>query len=943
MENRQKIPVPRRSFLWSLNETSGEILTHIGPTEFTPSANDRIVRANDRGGYEQAPMEARPFVLARDGEYVLLHNPSVIPGETSGGADAANGPYVSGGNKERELQLGTTKVIPGPCAFPLWPGQSAEVRTAHKLSANQYLLVEVVGPVDEAAPYFDLVMKSAALSSVVIDAPEPGSSAVGTPSEQAPETEPGFVPLKLRIGQRIVVQGRHTSRFIPPTGIEVVPAQEDAPADSESSAGDGDARETLAAPLREELSKMVANVQAGMTSKQFSVLKNELRHRAALSLGERAVMLTALDEVWSARSVNKGKRSDRRAPSARVDPYARKAVVLGPKNFCILFDADGNPRIVKGPARVFPGPHDTFLQRGSRRRVYDAYELGENQALWLRIISPISREALADRLPKGHVLEQDHYEAGHELLVRGLPTVFFPFIEGEVLHPETGELHIGNDHDSVIIDAIGVDPESGIYVRDRATGKVRLIRGEVSYLVDPRKEEHVTRRVSAKDWNLWIAATRPHRKTTHEIETPWALSIHVPTNHAAQIASRRGRRVIVGPATELLEYDEQLTALGLSKGAHKTGKEVRATCFLQVHGSRVRDRFEIESSDRTRLWIELGVSGHFEGEPQRWFAIEDPVKHVTAQIRTRVREAARKLPAMTLLSPVGQLQGQDGSGPGGIHELVRELVLGEDAQLRFEDKGIVIDGVEVQSVSLVDAKLAAAFNEARKRELQRVLEDREAERRLASVKFRDAVDAEEHAVQRVANRRMIETGRAEVDDQHVLEQRKLELEAERERAQLEARTQREQLSVEARLTLAKSETEARAARKLHDAEIEAQARKLVDAVIIDSNRAQAEIERGTAAALAEADSRRLSAVQPELVGALHAAADAEVMKAAAQNMNLVSLLGGKSPIELFSRLLEGTPLARSVRGMRRRDTEGPGDTNTQGRGASDSSDAAPSE
>ena len=28
-EVRQKIPVPRRSFLWSLNETSGEILMHV--------------------------------------------------------------------------------------------------------------------------------------------------------------------------------------------------------------------------------------------------------------------------------------------------------------------------------------------------------------------------------------------------------------------------------------------------------------------------------------------------------------------------------------------------------------------------------------------------------------------------------------------------------------------------------------------------------------------------------------------------------------------------------------------------------------------------------------------------------------------------------------------------------------------------------------------------
>jgi hypothetical protein len=94
-ENRQKIPVPRRSFLWSLNETSGEILTHVGPTEFTPSANDRIVRANDRGGFEAAPMEARPFVLARDGEYVLLSNP--MKGDVVD--DAQNGSWVPGGNK----------------------------------------------------------------------------------------------------------------------------------------------------------------------------------------------------------------------------------------------------------------------------------------------------------------------------------------------------------------------------------------------------------------------------------------------------------------------------------------------------------------------------------------------------------------------------------------------------------------------------------------------------------------------------------------------------------------------------------------------------------------------------------------------------------------------------------------------------------------------------
>lgn len=902
MENRQKIPVPRRSFLWSLNETSGEILTHIGPTEFTPSANDRIVRANDRGGYEQAAMEARPFVIARDGEYVLLHNPIARPDSD---ASAPNGTYVPGGNKERDLSLGTTKIIPGPSAFPLWPGQSAEVRPAHKLGANHYLLVEVVGPLDEQAPYYDLVMKSAGLSSVVIDGVQGGMGAVE-------EKEAGPIARKLRIGQRIVVQGRHTQLFIPPTGIEVVPAIEDGP---EAEASEEAEVSSLEAARRDELGHLLAKLEEGLTNKQFSILKNELRHRSELSLGERAIMLTALDEAWASRAQGKGKRMDgRRHPhQGPMDPYARKAVVLGPKNFCILFDADGNPRIVKGPARVFPGPHDTFLQRGSRRRVYDAYELGENQALWLRIISPINRAALSERLPSnmisGSALDAEHYGAGHELLVRGQPSVFFPFIEAEVLHPDTSEPHVGNDHESVVIDAIGIDPNSGIYVRDKATGKVDLVRGEATVLVDPRKQEHVHRRVAAKDWNLWIAASAQHRKTTVDVVTPWALSVAVPVNHAVQISSRQGRRVVVGPANVLLEYDEQLTSLSLSKGPHKTGRETVSTCLLRVRGGRVKDRFEVVSSDFVRVELELGVAGHFEGDPDTWFAVEDPVKLLAATLRARLREACRAL-------PVGKLLVE-------LPAMVAALVTSEG--LRFADNGMVIDRVELLASSLAEAKLAQAFTSAAHEAVELELKDEQAKRRLISVRARDIVDAEEHELQRKGHERMTETNKAELDDLHRVEQRKLELTAAREHSELELRNRREREAVEARLALAKAETEARAARKLHDAEIDAAARKLVDAVALESSKAQAEIDRATAAALAEADARRLAAVQPQLVGALHAAADAEVMKAAAQNMNLVSLLGGKSPMELLGKLLEGTALSRTVRNMRRRADDEPGE------------------
>ena len=100
IENRLKIPVPRRFFLWSINESSGEVLTHVGPTEFTPSANDRIVRANDRGGFEQPPqMEARPFIVVRDGEYVVLSNPI----RNEGSEETPNGAYLPGGKSPMDL------------------------------------------------------------------------------------------------------------------------------------------------------------------------------------------------------------------------------------------------------------------------------------------------------------------------------------------------------------------------------------------------------------------------------------------------------------------------------------------------------------------------------------------------------------------------------------------------------------------------------------------------------------------------------------------------------------------------------------------------------------------------------------------------------------------------------------------------------------------------
>jgi hypothetical protein len=149
-------------------------------------------------------------------------------------------------------------------------------------------------------------------------------------------------------------------------------------------------------------------------------------------------------------------------------------------------------------------------------------------------------------------------------------------------------------------------------------------------------------------------------------------------------------------------------------------------------------------------------------------------------------------------------------------------------------------------------------------------------------------------------------------------------------AQHDHRVDREKRRLDGELSQLALDEELRAAERRHEA---AYVRRVKDAEIEQSHRTKlTELDAARAKAIAEADALRLSAIQPELVGALHAAADAEVMKAAAENMNLVSLLGGKSPQELFEHVLKGTPLERSVRDLRARSERPATDGNGNGNG-----------
>jgi major vault protein len=913
----RKIPVTERQFLWVQDDDKGEVTLHVGPTMVSPTAADRVVIDDGEGGLrEDLSGRPQPMIELGDNQYAVLFNPLV---ESDGGP---NGKFRAGRNESRPVRNGTRSMIPGPCSFYLRPGQRVDVRDAHELASNQYLVVKVYGEVDRTAPYYTVTSRSAAITHATAESPvdtRPPAVAEGAESEAV-----------LKRGQLIVIRGLDTQFYIPPTGVDIVP---DTSVDDSGATLNALAAQRLLASLGPAEPPPAAKSPADDEAYAQSALAAEEDAPRALRRGLQTVDQTArnrqrvpapaqaqamapgpppalpppqtLSELGSLMTVRRA--LEREARQARL---VRQAVVLGEKEYCVIIDADGKREIKVGPARVFPGPYDVFMVEGSRNRVYDAYELLPQRALWLRVIAPIARPELAHRLPRGFALDQEQYYPGDEILLTGVSTFFVPFNEIEVLSPQTGEAVVGNDHQRVFIEAIGIDQKSGIYVRDLATGEVRLVRGKQSYLVDPRKEVQITRTVQVSDWNLWIGGNEPHKRTGAPVTTPWALSINVPHNMAALATSADGQRVILGPCVSLLGYEESLTSVLLSTGTPKSDQEPLRTCFLRVGGNRVTDVITVETLDFVEISVRVSLSVTFIPEQKdRWFNHENYIQVLVDHLRSIVRSRCRTLSLSTLWPQ--------------IPSVVRDTILGERAAggrpgRAFPENGMTVTEVEVLTADIVDPKIADLMQRVQSEFVTLQIGDRQAQEALTSARLR--ADVERQRLELAAEAREREAKLAEltrriaheaavtqVKDEEALARERQALADAREAAALAARTEREAASGEAERTQLQRDAEARAA-----------AKRALDAADIETQRKARDLEVLLIQAQSAATVAERNAVQASLVEALTALGDKALLAEVASNMNLVSLFKGKDVGTLLAEVLGGTPVMPMVQALRER-------------------------
>lgn len=473
---------------------------------------------------------------------------------------------------------------------------------------------------------------------------------------------------------------------------------------------------------------------------------------------------------------------------------------------------------------------------------------------------------------EGHALPPGTYAAGTDVFLSDRDGYFFPDENVEVIG---------------LVQPVPIAEKEGLYVRDRATGRIATIIGPANYLCDPTREEIVPRVLAPERVKLYgLLAHDPMR----------AVAVNVPPGFAVLVTGKTKREVVKGPETRILDFDEELTELRLSTGRPKSDETTLTTCFLQVESNKVSDTLSVRTRDHVEVQISVsyrvsfetfppsgwsartsaspvGPSDMFEGqERQRWFHVKDYVGLLCDHAGSILRAASR-----TTSIEVFQ---RDAT------EMLRTAILGERREAEgdhparrpgraFTENGMWVYDLEVLDVRILDADVKKLLDGAQRAAIMSDAKRREEERRLAEEQLRADVDRE------VGNAQILALAKA--------------LEVEAARAALEERRAAALVEVERVTRVGAAEAEARA----HAIEREA------EAVALER---RAEINRRTLETQVAAFEKQMAALAPELVATLTTLGHQKLAAELSANIGPLAVLGGGSVTEIVERLLGALPV-----------------------------------
>lgn len=829
-------------FAFVSDETKGEVNVYVGPNKTSLAGTDRPVVFDGNVKRFVATRDiasaTQTFATAPIGWYVQLKNPAI--GNPSNKGNRC--PTGSGKLTTPELMVGKKVNIPGPVSFALWPGQMARIIQGHSLRSNEYLLVRVH---DEAAAqenWNSAVLRANGDTSDSVDIPASGN---------------------LTMGRQFIIRGTDVSFYIPPTGCEVVPER---------------------------------------------VGNDERFVREAVTL-ERLEYCLLLDEDGNKR-------------------YVHGPAVVFPRP---------TEKFVEAPIKSNPDK--------AKAKKFRAQELTPSSGIHIRVIADYveddgtERKAGDELFITGSVQTIYYPRAEHAIVKYGEQDVHYGVAipEGEaryVLNRETGvitlakgpQIFLPDPRTQVIVQrALPLDLVSLMFPGNAAALEVNAQRLGIedqdfvgacggnaaflspSYNRSTTEDENyaataaavtpdTTRRIMIKAASKSLPGDSFDRKSKFTaprslvLNTKYdgAVTTTIWTGFAMLLVRKNGdRRVVQGPGTFMLEYDESPQVITLSTGKPKTTDNSFRTVFLQTNANLVSDIVDVETRDLVPCQLKLSYRVNFEGEPLQWFNVDNYVKYLTDHMRSRLRCEIKKMSVEEFY--------------GNSADTIRDIVLGRkivtaDGKVHarpgaeFEENGMHVYDVEVLQVRMVDANVEKLLSSAQRESIQNNVSLQSEQRRLAYTQESERL------------KRMIETERTMTQQETM----RLATENATLKAQLDLKVIDAAAAADSKRL--KAEMDAKVMRlEIKQAEVNYDHSNKEALLLLDKKEQDLKLEGLKAESQSVID--KLTAITPDLVSALQAFGDKAMVERVAKSMAPFTLLGGSSAVDVIRKALAGTKFA----------------------------------
>ena len=494
--------------------------------------------------------------------------------------------------------------------------------------------------------------------------------------------------------------------------------------------------------------------------------------------------------------------------------------------------------------------------------------------------------------------------------------------------------------------AIAIPEGEGRYILNRLTGEIKTVKGPQMYLPDPRTEVVVKRKLTPTECELFypgnkevllyndalteklteklsrkgiadatdvlnnayatsnqeatlaifeananisrgVSYTKP-RTITLDTKYDGVVGINVWTGYAINVVSKTGaREVVLGPTTRLLNYDETLEAMELSTGRPKTTDKLLKTAYLRVENNKISDLISVQTKDFVDVQIKVSYCVDFLKEyKDKWFCVDNYVKYLCDRQRSLLKREAK-------LHNIEEFY-------ANATDIVRGIVLnlpkaGEGAEKTtprtgrlFKENGMFVHDVEVLSIG-VEAGIA------------RILERHQTEMITKTLELSDAAKRMEV----VAQLAKYEKEEAELTHQNELYRIRLNQTNEEARLSAQAEIAAKKRAQDEAVKQAEADMQ-KLIDQIQAAELERD--KKADAARIETERQLAEIEKTKQDAYAATVANIMKSVSPQLVAAMTANANADMMKAVSHGVSPYAIANGESIADTVNKLMRGTTL-----------------------------------